>query len=184
AQRHPVLSIFGRQPFAQGGGQAGAARGAQSAPAGAQLAEQAFKNVQALKGISVDDFMLTMGIMTSSLAFDCSDCHDAAGTDKVNWAADTPRKVTARKMVNMVIAINRDNFGGRQVVTCWTCHRNRDHPSTTPNLDIVYGMPTLEKDDLYLASASGMPKPETIIDKYLQALGGAQKLSTMTSYAA
>jgi hypothetical protein len=90
------------------------------------LSEQVFKNVQALKGISASDFMGTMGIMSASLGFDCSECHNSAGTDKVDWAADTPRKVIARRMVNMVTAINRDNFGGRQMVTCWSCHRNRD----------------------------------------------------------
>jgi photosynthetic reaction center cytochrome c subunit len=156
----------------------------QSAPQGGMLAEQAFKNVQALKGISVDDFMGTMGIMCASLGFDCADCHDAAGTDHVNWAADTPRKVTARKMVNMVTAINRDNFSGRQVVTCWTCHRNRDRPLTTPNFEIVYGMPTLERDDLIPVSAQGELKPEAVIDKYLQALGGVEKVSKMTSISA
>ena len=151
---------------------------------GPQLAGQAFKNVQALKDISVDDFMLTMGIMTSSLGFDCADCHEGAGTDKVNWAADTPRKVTARRMVNMVTAINRDYFGGRQLVTCWACHRNRDRPLVTPLFDIVYGMPSLEQDDLVLASSAGVPKPDEVIDKYLRAIGGPQRLSTLTSYAA
>jgi photosynthetic reaction center cytochrome c subunit len=154
---------------------------------GALLAEQAFKNVQApaLKVISVDDFMLTMGIMTSSLGFDCADCHVGAGTDKVDWAADTPRKRTARRMVNMVQALNRDNFGGRQLVTCWTCHRNRDRPvATLTNFEILYGMPTLESDDLVPASRPGMPAPSVIVDKYLQALGGAQKLSAMRSWAA
>src|SRR5437660_9796902 len=82
------------------------------------LAEQVFKNVQALKGIPVDDFLQTMGIMSAALQFDCSDCHVGAGTDSVNWAADTPRKRTARRMVNMVATINKDNFGGRQLVTC------------------------------------------------------------------
>ena len=71
------------------------------------LAEQVFKNVQALKGITVDDFMQTMGIMTAALQFDCSDCHTGAGTDTVDWAADTPRKRTARRMVTMVANINR-----------------------------------------------------------------------------
>jgi hypothetical protein len=86
--------------------------------------------------------MLTMGIMTSSLGFDCADCDAGAGTDKVDWAADTPRKRTARRMVTMVQAINRDNFGGRQLVTCWTCHRNRDKPAATlMNFEILYGMP-------------------------------------------
>src|SRR5262245_58559803 len=97
------------------------ASGGQGAPATAPpKAEQAFKNIRALTGISVDDFMGTMGLMSAALGFDCQECHDAAGTDKVDWAADTPRKVTARRMVAMVTAINRDNFGGRQIVTCWT----------------------------------------------------------------
>ena len=175
--QRPVLALSGGQPVTVGGGQA--------APAPAPLlAEQAFKNIQALRGISVDDFMGTMGIMSASLGFDCQECHELAGTDKVNWAADTPRKITARKMVNMVTAINRDNFGGRQLVTCWTCHRNRDRPVTTPNFDIVYGMPNLERDDLVLASVPGLPKPEQILDKYLQALGGVEKLAGMTSFAA
>jgi hypothetical protein len=148
------------------------------------LAEQAFKNIQALKGISAADFMGTMGIMTAALGFDCSECHIAAGTDKVDWAADTPRKVIARRMVNMVSAINQNNFGGRQLVTCWTCHRGRDKPVVTPTLDAVYGMPTLEPDDLVMASVAGLPKPDEIIDKYLQALGGERQLATISSFTA
>jgi hypothetical protein len=148
------------------------------------LAEQAFKNIQALKGISAADFMGTMGIMTAALGFDCSECHAAAGTDKVDWAADTPRKVIARRMVNMVTAINQNNFGGRQLVTCWTCHRGRDKPVVTPNIDLVYGVPTLEPDDLVVASVPGLPKPDAIIDKYIQAVGGAQRLANITSVTA
>ena len=148
------------------------------------LAEQAFKNVQALKGISAADFMGTMGIMTAALGFDCSECHIAAGTDKVDWAADTPRKVIARRMVSMVTAINQTNFSGRQLVTCWTCHRGRDKPVVTPTLDAVYGTPTLEPDDLVMASVTGLPKPDAIIDKYLQALGGERQLASITSFTA
>src|SRR6267378_7346000 len=148
------------------------------------LAEQAFKNIQALKGISAADFMGTMGIMTAALGFDCSECHAAAGTDKVDWAADTPRKVIARRMVNMVAAINQNNFAGRQLVTCWTCHRGRDKPVVTPNIDLVYGVPTLEQDDLVMASVPGLPKPDAIIDKYVQAVGGAQRLANITSFTA
>src|SRR5437773_1417134 len=161
-----------------------AAGGQQGSTAAPLLAEQAFKNIQALKGISAADFMGTMGIMTAALGFDCSECHVAAGTDKVDWAADTPRKVIARRMVNMVTAINQNNFAGRQLVTCWTCHRGRDKPVVTPNLDLVYGMPTLEPDDLVVASVPGLPKPDEIIDKYLQALGGAERLAGITSFTA
>jgi len=174
--RRPVLSLFGSQAFGLGGGQAASAERPQTS-------EQAFRNVQALKGISVDDFMGTMGIMSAALGFDCSECHNAAGTDQVNWAADTPRKVTARKMVNMVTTINRDNFGGRQVVTCWACHRGRDRPVITPSLDIVYGMPILERDDIVVPEPAG-PSADQILDKYLQALGGTQQLAGVTSFAA
>jgi photosynthetic reaction center cytochrome c subunit len=170
-----VVCLAGVMWGATGGGQS-------TAPP--PLAEQAFKNIQALKGISVDDFMSTMGIMSSALGFDCQECHDAAGTDKVDWAADTPRKLTARRMVAMVTAINRDNFRGRQVVTCWTCHRGRDRPVTTPTLEFVYGMPILERDDFVPASAPGSPPADQIIDKYMQALGGAQRLAGVTSFAA
>ena len=145
------------------------------------MAEDAFKNVRVLRGIPVDDFLQTMGIMTSALQFDCADCHFAAGTDRVDWAADTPRKVMARSMVTMVAAINKNNFGGRQLVTCWTCHRNRDKPLATPTMDVVYGMPTLEPDDV-VTPIPGLPSPESILDKYIAAAGGAQRLAGLTSF--
>jgi photosynthetic reaction center cytochrome c subunit len=145
------------------------------------LSDQVFKNVQVLKGIPVDDFMQTMGIMTAALQFDCSDCHEAAGTDRVDWAADTPRKRMARLMVNMVANINKTNFGGRQAVTCWTCHRNRDKPLTTPIMETIYSMPSLESDDI-IVSPPGAPSPDSILDKYIQAIGGAQRLAGLTSF--
>ncbi|PYS37417.1 MAG: hypothetical protein DMG14_21360, partial [Acidobacteria bacterium] len=131
------------------------------------LAEQVFKNIQALKGIPVDDFIQTMGLMTAALQFDCSDCHVGAGTTRVDWAADTPKKVMARSMINMVAALNKNNFGGRQLVTCWTCHRNRDKPLTTPNLETIYGTPNFDWDDA-IPQSSGTPTAESILDKYIQ----------------
>jgi hypothetical protein len=68
-------------------------------------------------------------------------------------------------------------------VTCWTCHRGRDHPVVTPSLEYVYGMPTVEMDDLFVATP-GMPSADQILDKYIQALGGAQRLSELTSFVA
>jgi len=84
-----------------------------AAPTKPMMVEDVFKNVQALKGIGVDDFLLTMGIMSAAVGSDCVGCHPSAGTDHVDWALDTPRKRTARRMVQMVTAINRDNFTGR-----------------------------------------------------------------------
>jgi photosynthetic reaction center cytochrome c subunit len=145
------------------------------------LAEDVFKNVQVLKGIPVDDFLETMGIMAAALQFDCSDCHVGAGTDKVDWAADTPRKRTARRMVTMVATINGTNFGGRQLVTCWTCHRNRDKPLVTPVMATIYGTPPFEPDDI-VVQAPGASSAESILDKYVQASGGAQRLAALNSF--
>jgi len=147
------------------------------------MAEQVFKNVRALKGLSVDDFMETMGLISAALSFDCSDCHYNAGTPKVDWAADTPRKVVARTMINMVANINKNNFAGKQLVTCWTCHRSRDKPLVTPAFETIYGEPTLVPDDV-IAKTPGGTSPESILDKYIEAVGGAQRLATLTSFDA
>jgi len=148
-----------------------------------QTSDQIFKNVQVLKGIPVDDFMGTMGLMSAAVGYDCSECHIGAGTERVNWAADNGRKIIARKMVTMVAAINRDNFQGRQVVTCWSCHHGRDRPSTTPALENVYGPASLEMDDA-LVQMPGQPSSDEIINKYIQALGGEERLAALKSYVA
>ena len=154
-----------------------------AAPKKAGMVDDVFRNVQALKGIGVDDFMLTMGIMSAAVGSDCVGCHPSAGTDHVDWALDTPRKRTARRMVQMVAAINRDNFNGRQVVTCWTCHRGRDRPVTTPTLDVVYGPPVDESDDV-LTPARGVATVDQVLDKYLRAIGGAGNTARVTSFVA
>src|SRR5215469_3276632 len=152
-------------------------------PPAPKTAEQVFKNIQVMKGVPVDDFMGSMGIMCAALGFDCSDCHTGAGTEKVDWAADTPKKVRARKMVQMMAAINRDNFSGRQMVTCWSCHHGRDRPATTPTLEYMYGPASQEMDDV-LAPMPDQPTADSIIDKYLNAIGGAEKLASLKSYIA
>jgi photosynthetic reaction center cytochrome c subunit len=154
-----------------------------AAPPRRLMAEEVFKNIQALKGVPVDDFMATMGLMAAALGFDCDSCHERAGTDKVAWEKDTPTKRTARRMVFMVQAINRENFGGRQMVTCFTCHRNRYVPLVTPNLDDWYGQPTQAFDDVLITMPGGATVDQ-IFDKYLQAIGGAQRVATLTSFIA
>jgi photosynthetic reaction center cytochrome c subunit len=158
---------------------------APQAPAGAtQMSEQVFKNVQVLKGIPVDEFMGTMGVFTAALSLCCGDCHTGAGTSNPKWEDDPPRKRTARAMMLMVQGINRTSFGGRQVVTCWTCHRGQKSPSVTPSLDFAYGEPVVVPPDMLSAAPSGVPTLDQIFNKYIQALGGAARVSALTSYAA
>ena len=99
---------------------------AKAATGKGQTAGEYFKNVttSTLKGLTPSDFLGAMGVMTAAVGYDCSNCHPGAGTDQMDWVTDSnPKKVTARKMVEMVATINKSNFSGAQMVTCWTCHR-------------------------------------------------------------
>jgi hypothetical protein len=96
---------------------------------------------------------------------------------------DTERKKTARKMVEMVATINRTNFSGVQNVTCFTCHHGSLRPTTTIALDKLYGPPNEEKEDI-VATGEGVPSANQVLDKYIDALGGAQRLSRLSSFVA
>jgi photosynthetic reaction center cytochrome c subunit len=154
--------------------------------AGSQMADDIFKNVQVLKGLTVDEFMGTMGLFSAALNVCCGDCHVGAGGSDPQWDKDVPRKVVARKMIAMVNTINKANFGGAQMVTCWTCHRGSGGPATTPSIDSIYSDPVSTPPDVLTQATSGtaVPSADQIFDKYIQALGGADNLAKLTSYTA
>jgi hypothetical protein len=163
-----------------------AAQGPRGAsPAKSPTAGAFFKNVttNSLKGLTVDDFLEAMGVISADLSYDCSNCHPGAGTDKVDFVIDTPLKKTARKMIDMVAVINSANFGGTQLVTCYTCHQRTDLPVTTIALDKLYGPPNEEQRDI-LEPGRGVPPATQILDKYIEAVGGAQRLAGLTSFVA
>ena len=158
----------------------------QTAPAKQLMSEQAFKNVTVLKGIPVDEFMDTMGFISASTNYNCIDCHTEPKVEG-DWsvfADETPRKAVARRMILMVQAINKTNFGGARVVTCYTCHRNvQGAPKVTPSLADQYGEPPApDPNEVEIRrQASGAPSADQVFDKYLQAAGGAQKAAAITS---
>lgn len=161
------------------------AQGRAQATATPQMSEVAFKNIQVLKGIPVDEFMGTMGLFSAALSVCCGDCHMGAGTDHPDWAADPPRKRVARRMVEMVNTINKTNFNGRQVVTCWTCHRGAQNPAQTPPIDAIYSTPNFVPPDILPTAnpaTAGTPSADQILDNYIKALGGADALAKLTSY--
>jgi hypothetical protein len=158
----------------------------QAAPARQLMSEQAFKNVTVLKGIPVDEFMNTMGFIAAATNYNCIDCHvePKVEGDWSVYAQDTPRKTTARKMILMVQDINQRNFGGARVVTCYTCHRNlQGAPKITPRLAEQYGTPPdPDPNEVEIRrQASGAPSADQVFDKYLEAVGGAQKAAAVTS---
>ena len=149
------------------------------------MAEKVFKNVQVLKGIPVDQFMTTMGFISASLGMTCSDCHVAeSGGSWEKYADDTELKQTTRKMLVMVSALNRTYFGGKREVTCYSCHRGGDRPKVTPSLIELYGAPPPPEPPDSIDQTPQARPADPILDKYIQAVGGAQRLANLTSFVA
>lgn len=169
-------------------GQAAPQRPAQprSAPSQAaeQKAEDVFKNIQVLKGISAKELMDTMGFFAASTGLNCADCH----VSEEDWDAyakdDRVRKRTARRMVLMVNGINKSYFGGKREVTCWSCHRGGDKPTVTPDLAVQYSSAPAPEPDEITEAAPRQPPADEILDKYIQAIGGAQRVTSLTSFTA
>jgi photosynthetic reaction center cytochrome c subunit len=142
-----------------------------------------FKNVKVLTRLPVNEFMTTMGFFSASLGYSCENCH-GADTGWENYAAENrEKKQTARRMILMMSSINKTYFGGRQVLTCYSCHRGGDQPQITPNLAALYSPPPEEPKDI-VQEAQGAPSADQIFNKYLQALGDPQRLASLTSFVA
>jgi len=157
---------------------------AQQAAPKPQMAEQVFKNITALRGIPVDEFMDTMGMFSAALSLNCIDCHVAESVGHWDRFADeTPLKVTARRMVEMVNAINKQNFKGVRSVTCWTCHRGDLRPRIVPNLAAQYATPVEDPNEIEVFRLPGGPTPQQVLDKYINAIGGAQRVAALTSFS-
>ncbi len=170
-------------------------------PAPGETAGQYFKNVQVLKEVPADQFLLTMQYVASSLGVQCNFCHVQGANDR----DDKDEKKAARKMMKMVAAINDTQFEGRSVLSCASCHNGRVKPLRTPPLAVE--MSPAEASRAREARGRGFgggrgaeggrgrggeggrggpmepaapPKPtETssqIVEKYVQALGGRQAI--------
>lgn len=149
------------------------------------LAEDVFKNVQILRGIPVDEFMDTMGMFSSATGLNCTNCHQADNsTSWDSYAVETPLKQTARRMLRIVNAINKDNFGGRRAITCYTCHHGDQRPKGVPNLAIQYSAPPEDPNEVESFSGRGMPTADAVFDKYLRALGAASRVNGLASIVA
>jgi hypothetical protein len=163
-------------------GALGAAASAQ-APAAPPMSDQVLKNIQVLKGIPIDTFFEAMGLFASSMGGDCTYCHSKdAVFNRDAFAVATPRIQRARQMIVMMNTINKTYFAGQTRVTCFTCHRAAYTPETAPRFTLQYGTPPEEPNMINFVDD---PRADAgkILDRYLDALGGAGRLSKVTSFA-
>jgi hypothetical protein len=150
-----------------------------------QLAEEVFTNIQQLKGLPVKEFMGTMGMFSASTGLNCVECHvEESGGNWNRYADETDLKRTARRMIGMVNSLNQSFFAGRRVVSCFTCHRGINRPQVIPDLEIQYGEPIILEPDEVLAQSAGEPQAQEILAKYIEATGGASRVSAITSLSA
>jgi photosynthetic reaction center cytochrome c subunit len=146
-------------------------------------AEEQFKNIQVLKGIPAEQVFPTMQFITASLGVECEFCHVQNTFDK----DDKKPKQTARKMMEMMFAINKDNFDGHREVTCYSCHRGSAHPAATPAVmaDEPAHQPgephRMESEPKPAETKSEAPTADQLLDKYVQAVGGAAAIDKVRS---
>jgi len=147
---------------------------AQPAPA-AKTAEQQFKNIQALQGTPADQVFPAMQFIAASLGVECEFCH----VEHKFESDDKPAKATARKMIAMTVAINKESFNGRKEVTCYTCHHGGHDPVGTPPVLMSDAEP--EHAEAAPAASAAAPTADQLLEKYLAAMGGAEALHKITS---
>jgi photosynthetic reaction center cytochrome c subunit len=147
--------------------------------AGPKKAEEQFKNIQVLKGIPAEQLVPTMQFVAASLGVQCDFCHVQGAFEK----DDKKPKQIARKMMEMMITINAENFDGHRAVTCNSCHRGNPIPQAIPPV-----MTEDPKDPMAMAGSkppdakeNAGPTPEQLLDKYVQAAGGAAAIDKVTT---
>lgn len=151
---------------------------AMAAPQSGKTAEQQFKNIQVLKGVPADQLIPTMQFITASLGVECEFCHVQNAFEK----DDKKPKQMARKMIEMMIAINADNFEREREVTCYTCHRGNAKPVAMPPVMTAAmekeSMPEAEPEE---AKEIAGPPADELIAKYVHAVGGAAAIDKVHS---
>jgi photosynthetic reaction center cytochrome c subunit len=153
--------------------------GAQATPVAPKTAGEAFKNVQVLKDIPADGLIPAMQFITASLGKECEFCHVQGAFEK----DDKQPKRTARTMIEMMFAINKDNFHGHREVTCFTCHRGNAKPVAVPPVMAEAVNPVaaeMEVAESEGAESSG-PSADPLFEKYLKAVGGAEAVEKINS---
>ena len=105
-------------------------KSANPAAAAKPATDDGFGNVQVLKGVR--DLLPTMHFIRASLGVRCDYCH-ITETGKY-YRDDKAPKRRAREMIIMTRQLNESAFGGRQIVTCNTCHRGSTKPVAVPGI--------------------------------------------------
>jgi hypothetical protein len=143
---------------------------------GEPTAEKQFKNVKVLRSMPASQMLPVMHLFEASLGVSCNFCHVTEGDQ---FELDTKKeKETAREMIRMVMDINKNNFEGKTVVTCNTCHGGKERPVPVP--PISQGQ-LAEAAHAEPEAREKLPSASQILDRYIEALGGRTALLAVKS---
>jgi photosynthetic reaction center cytochrome c subunit len=134
--------------------------------------QQRPKNLQVFKDLPATQLDPTMAFISGALGVRCSYCHVANQFDK----DDKPTKLAARRMIQMVFDINKGSFNGESAVSCYTCHRGKPLPVSVPAVGQNLWAPGPTAP-----AAETLPSVKQILERYVQALGGADALNKINS---
>lgn len=138
-----------------------------------KTAEQAFRNIQALKGVPASQLQQVMALFTGSLGVKCSYCHTNSFEKD-----DKPTKLAARRMIQMVFELNRGDFGVKEAVTCYSCHRGQPKPD---NVLALGTNPWLTPQPAAATPDPSLPTVDQMLDQYVRAVGGRELLAKLTT---
>jgi len=139
-------------------------------PPAEKTVEQVFKNIQTLKGMPASQLYATMNFMKASLGVDCQYCH-VRNAQVWDFASDTkPAKNAARRMITMVLGVNKASFGGETAVNCYTCHHGQSRPERIPV--VLQSKAETESKSGPTSEKAPLPEVDQILNKYVEALGG------------
>lgn len=184
------VGLIAQQPQGGRGGQEPAA------PTG-PMANEKYKNIQALTNVPADQLDVTMRYVAAAINLRCTDCHVQEASGEMSYEKDDKRtKQTARSMMKMVNGINAANYGIR--VECATCHAGHNQPVGLPMAEMLTPEQVAQMapppprpgggpQGAFGGSGGGRgqrpPAPPVgdVIDKYLAAVGGRAAVEKMQS---
>ncbi|MGA8271018.1 MAG: c-type cytochrome [Candidatus Sulfotelmatobacter sp.] len=148
------------------------------------MAETVFKNIKVLQGIPADQVIPTMRFITSALGVGCNYCHVEGHFED---DAKKPKQI-ARSMMQMMAAINRNDFEGAREVTCYSCHHGEPKPLAVPLIAGETPAPQRTESSASILKegqiGNDLPTADQLIDKFIQALGGTAALEKISSRVA
>lgn len=146
--------------------------------------EPPFKNLQVLQDFPREKVLDGMEYIAFALGTRCEFCHNAQDFSN----DDKKEKKTARQMMKMLFAINKDNFNGRASVSCYTCHQGRYQPMIAPlpldseGFEPPPGPAMPRAKPIQLPTGTAIPTVDAILAKYKQAVGGDEVAPSSLSF--